>query len=109
MPVGWEDCECVIVCCANFYFENSIRCKFLYRKFPIDWVPCKTVTEIYWWECEMAKSCSQRNATGLGWKCIVFVPDVVANWVCSVIVWCVVGVRIGRIRDSHMQQQGDAY
>ena len=32
---------------ANFYFENSIRCKFLYRKFPIDWAPCKTVIEIY--------------------------------------------------------------
>ena len=52
-PLDWER-----VCCANFYFENSI-CKILYRKFPIHWAPyanCKTVTEIYRWECKMAKS-----------------------------------------------------
>ena len=69
------------MCGANF--ENSIRCKFLYRKFPIDWAPCKTVSEIYWWECEMAKSCSRHNAW-MEMYCVVFdlfKPDVVANWV----------------------------
>ena len=63
--------RCMYVETANFYFENSIRCKFLYRKFPIDWAPCKTVIEIYWCECEMAKSCSGHNATGFGRKCVV--------------------------------------